>query len=115
MHNTLKEVLDSIPFLIKTDLGEYACTAQNIPLFVKEVVKHSWIILGGDVLNLDQTPTCDNWYYNPIRNISVQENIRLSAECCLRYSDDYSKKYGNDYLYVLVISDTFVGVDFTKS
>ena len=109
MHEGLREMLNHMPDVIKTEQGEYACLASNVPAVVNRAINHGWIILGGDVLNPDQSYTYENWYYNPNPRKSLGENIVIAAQICSNYVADYSSKYGDEYLYVLVFSDSYIG------
>ncbi len=109
MHERLEEKLSRIAGRVKIDTGESAWTAKAIPDILLLVLANDWIVLGGDVLNLEQHHTYDNWYFEPSPCCSLEVNARQSVERCLQYITNYIEKNGEDYLFVLTISDTFVG------
>lgn len=91
-----------------TDAGELAWTAGQIPEVMKVIQDNGWVILGGDVLDRRQEYTYDNWYYQPDHRICLAQNVKASMDRCVGYVSEYIQNNGDGYLFVLVISNTFV-------
>lgn len=93
---------------IMTGSGELAWTKQQVFDLLEIMTERKWIILGGDVLNKWKEYTYDSWHYESNYRIPLEANVKESINSCRRYVTEYSNKNGDDYLFVLVISDTFV-------
>lgn len=93
---------------VLTESGELAWTSKQIPSIMELTLENDWIILGGDVLTSAQRYAYDNWYYEPNEEKSLEFNVRASILECSQYVSIYVDKNGDDFLFVIVISNTYV-------
>ena len=96
-----------LPFLIQTHDGQFAWKPEDLPAVMKSVADNSWIVLGGDVLTVCEKYTYDNWFYEPDPTISLAQNVDQSISLCLDYVEEYTQRKGVNFLFTLVLSDTF--------
>lgn len=82
--------------------GEIVWNAEVILNIIAIARKHQRIILGGDILTLEGEYTYDNWYYNPDPNVSTAVNVERSISICTEYVDNYLKRNGNCFLFLIV-------------
>lgn len=108
MYRIKKELL-AIAGGIRISDNAFAWPAAAIPRVLEAVSHNRWIILGGDVLTPEQKCTCDNWYYEPDRQFSLEENTARSIQKCSEYISDYVRSNGDSFLFVLTISNAYVG------
>lgn len=97
-----------LPNSIITPNGSIAWRASDLPLVMDYVVENGWMVLGGDVLTCLGNYTHDSWYYNPDCSISITQNIKNSVAVCLEYVAKYTKRNGTNFLFSLVLSDSFL-------
>ena len=97
-----------LPNSMETSSGQLAWKPSDLPLIMDYALKNSWIVLGGDVLTYQGKLTYDSWYYNPKPSCSIAQNIEESIETCLGYVSHYSNQNGENFLFSLVLSDTFL-------
>lgn len=109
MHEKLKMYLSNVPNSIKTDWGGIAWPPESIPAILELAKKNNWIVLGGDVLTMEGTHTCDNWYFNPAPERPLMVNVKASIESCLQYVLQYVDRNGEEFLFSLTISDAYIG------
>ena len=93
--------------------GQFAWRASDLPLLMDYVIQNKWIVLGGDVLTYSGNYTYDNWYYNPECSLSITQNVHQSVAVCLDYVANYTNRNGSDFLYSLVLSDSFLSITKT--
>ena len=91
-----------------TPSGQIVWSASDLLLVMDYVKEHGWIILGGDVLTCSGNYTYDNWYYSPQQFLDLAQNIDQSITVCLNYVDEYTKRNGNDFLFSLTLSNSFL-------
>ena len=97
-----------LPNSTVTSNGQIAWRASDLPLVMNYVMENKWVVLGGDVLTSAGNYTYDNWYYNPRHSLGVIQNIHQSITVCLDYVTQYTKRNGNQFLFSLVLSDSFL-------
>ena len=108
MHERIKESLTKIDQGVLTSWGETAWPIESLSRLLDVVLQNRWIILGGDVLTLECKHTYSNWYYNPDPQKSLEYNVRCSVEICSMYTRQYVAKNNGNYLFTIVISDSYV-------
>ena len=91
-----------------TPNGKVAWSAPDLLLLKDYVIDNQWIILGGDVLTCSGEYTYDNWYYTPKHSLNLTENIHQSVTVCLDYVSEYTKRNGENFLFSLVLSNSFL-------
>lgn len=92
-----------------TNGGELAWEPQKIQHILKLAIENNWVILGGDVLTKTQKYTYDNWYFEVNPQCSLKHNVKASVDKCAQYVFDYVRAHGDNFLFVLVISNNFAG------
>ncbi len=108
MYQSVNKLLRSIPGGIPVSGEETAFPAHLVPQVLDIALQNQWIVLGGDVLNKDLQYTYDNWYYDPDMHLSLSNNVANSIQKCNQYISKYIERNGNDFLYVLVISNSYL-------
>lgn len=104
-------VLKDLGFRIFT--GEYAFESDVIPKVLKIIQTNNWVILGGDVLNLEGKHTYDNWFYNPDWTKSIEYNVAQGILKTEQYIKLLEERNGKKFRYVLVITDKPRNYDYT--
>ena len=97
-----------LPYSIVTSNGQVVWRLSDLPLLMDYVKENKWIILGGDVLTCSGNYTYDNWHYNPNCYLSLTQNVHQSVAVCLDYVTNYTDRNGSNFLFSLVLSDTFL-------
>jgi len=73
---------------------------------VEYLVKHNYLILGGDVYSYNNgkvNSTYDSWYIEKDAVILNSELLQQSKIKAISYVDLYNKKNGDNYCYSIVI------------
>ncbi len=109
MYTDLYKQLRLLPGSIVTDDGELAWNAETIQHVLQLTAKNNWIILGGDVLTKTKKYTYDNWHFEVNPHCSLKHNVKASVDKCAQYVSGYVKAHGDNFLFVPVISNAFVG------
>ena len=108
MSDRINRELKKIKSGIQTSGNEIAFKFSALPSVLKIVAHNQWVILGGDVLTQEKMYTYDNWYYKPDLNKPLSENVICSIQKASTYISDYVCKHGEAYLFLFVLSDTYV-------
>lgn len=108
MHEKMKAYLNSISDGTKTDWGETAWPLECVPSVLGLALDNRWIVLGGDVLTMEQNHTYDNWYFNPNPQIPLEDNVKASVVECLQYISQYINRNGKNFLFTFTIADTYI-------
>ena len=98
----------NLPYSKTTSSGQIVWTASGLFLLMDQIKENKWIILGGDVLTCTGNYTCDSWYYNPDSYLSLSQNIYKSITVCRDYITEYIKRNGIDFLFSIVLSNSFL-------
>lgn len=98
----------SIPNSTVMPNGKTAWRALDLPSAMKCVIENDWIVLGGDVLTLSGEFTYDNWYYEPNELLDLTQNVQRSVAVCLEYASKYTIRNGNQFLFSLVLSNSYL-------
>lgn len=112
MHEKINETLAQIGQGVLAPWGETIWPTESLSHLLDVVLQNRWIILGGDVLTSECEHTYDNWYYNPDPKRSLEYNVKCSVEKCAMYTRQYITKNNGDYLFRVVISDSYVAGNY---
>ena len=96
---------------VRSQCNEDAWDEYSVREILEQVLRNKWIVLGGDVVNSNgrYTPTYDSWYYLVDESIPLEENCLLSVQKCIQYMENFIERNGQEYYFVLTISDKYVG------
>lgn len=92
---------------VSTDYG-LAWPASSLPTIFNLVNENNWIILGGEVITKNHKHTWDGWSYNPPWNFPLTKNVANSIEKSTSYINTYIQENGDNFLFILTISDAYV-------
>ncbi len=82
--------------------GEIILTYDELILLLDYVFQHEYaIVLGGDVLDVNDRHTYLNWYYQPQESITRVENITQSCQAAQRYIRQLTEARSRHYVIVL--------------
>ena len=109
MYEKLNDGLNIIPGGIANDRGGVVWPLTLVSEVLDLALSNHWIVLGGDILTLEQEYTYDNWYYIPNPQKPLVENVRASIEKSRNYISQYVTKNGDRFLIDFSISNSFVG------
>lgn len=109
MCKSMLEKLSRLDDCVVLDSGELAWSLKSIPKVLELVSENNWIIVGGDIIADEGSYTYDNWYFQPEPACSLAANVSSSLNKCSQYISNYVSKNGSNYLFVLVISNSYIG------
>ena len=110
MYEIMNNELSQIEGAIHTCNNERAWPAKAIPHILELALKNNWIVLGGEVITLAGKYTYDSWFYDPIRQYSLEDNVLRSISVCSEYISDYIREHGDSYYFSVSISNTYAGI-----
>jgi hypothetical protein len=99
-----KNILDKGYSLNQIGISGYAWYKDDVVLLLKEISNKGYIILGGDVIILNEdTPvfTGDSWYFET--ETPSEDDIVVSRDKAINYIQNYSKNNGEDFIYTIVV------------
>lgn len=82
---------------------EFAWKLKEINDVLQWLRENNQIVLGGDIIDVHKNYTYDNWFYNYNSLVSHSENVNISIDTALNYTEKYLKKNGDNYYVVLVL------------
>ena len=115
MYERMHEKLGKISGGVKTYWGEMVWPTRCIPEILQLAVDNQWIILGGDILDMAQNYTYDNWYYNPDAQMPLDSNVLASVKKAEEYISQYQKRNGDNFLISLTLSNNYVAGNMTST
>ena len=81
---------------------ELAWKIDDIKSILQRFSANHKVVLGGDVLDVNNEYTSDNWSYTPDDKCSLLINVKNSIEKASEYISNYINVNGSDYYIVLV-------------
>ena len=99
--DTFEYHLQKLDHLI-TPSGETAWSLDQLDKIMTLARTHQRIILGGDVLTLSGSYTCNNWYFTREANTSHEINVEKSIQMCQAYVASYVQRNGSDCTLLIV-------------
>jgi len=112
MHNELlscvsKELKNKATYLEKIlGVKEYAWEYSVAKEVIACLAENGFEILGVDILRkIEDSLEYDfpnNWYRNPDKTKTNTENISISCEKAISYIEDFHRRWGDDFLYVII-------------
>jgi hypothetical protein len=108
MYEKLNESMNDVSGGVVNRWGEIVWPVTSVPEILELALTNNWIVLGGDILTLEQEYTHDNWYFTPNPQKPLSDNVQASVEKCRQFISQYVNKNGDKFLFVFSISNSFI-------
>lgn len=108
MYMSVSDVLATVDGGINVANKGIAFPIQITQKVYELVAQKRWIILGGDILTPHYNYTYDNWYYQPNKNLPLEDNVQKSIFQSNLYISKYIATHGSNFLVIFVISNSYI-------